>query len=402
MKRISVLLSFILLLGIGMTGCDDGAELTGLQLSKASVRLMVGERILLGVTTRPLDIQGLHYDWSSADVSIATITADGLLTITGEGNTTVTVKSGNITASVPVEGYIPEPEPVKVTITVTTEDGETSGTFMVGDEVQLVATIDPPGLGLTPTWQSDNTAIATITNTGLMTITGVGRTKIIASVNDEKSEFGVIAVSEDDPNVDPRSGFWEFNTPDNWGKATIGRDLELVGGGFVAVDGPSAANGAVQVPQFSYLKAYHSLTASSGSSGIGEYTIMFDVRLPQLALWYALLQTDLTNSGDAEIFIKPEGTIGVGTTGYHGLVSAGIWYRIVISVKQGSWFRYYLNGDPIGEYTGWDNRFLLSPDGVLLFADENSEDATIDVAGVAIWGEALDAEGVRALGGVPQ
>jgi hypothetical protein len=399
MKNISVLVSFILLLCIGMTGCDNDSALTGLQLSKASVKLQVGGRMLLGVTTRPLDVKGAHYDWSSANEAIATVTADGMLTITGVGSTTVTVKSGSITASVPVEGFIPEPEPIKVTITVTTADGATSGTFTVGDEVQLLATIDPPGL--TPTWLSDNTAIATITDAGLMTITGAGRTKIIASVGDEKSEFGVIAVSEEDPDVDPRSGFWEFNIPGSWGKATVGKDLELVGGGFVATEGPSAGNGAVRVPKGSYFKASHSLAAGS-DGGVGEYTLLFDVRLPELALWYALVQTDMANQNDAEVFIKPEGTIGVGATGYHGLVSAGIWYRIVVSVKQGSWFRYYLNGDFIGEYTGWDSRFLLSPDGMLLFADENGEDADIDVAGAAIWGEALDDESVKALGGVPQ
>jgi hypothetical protein len=79
---------------------------------------------------------------------------------------------------------------------------------------------------------------------------------------------------------------------------------------------------------------------------------------------------------------------------------------VVVSAKLGEFFRIYLNGEFVGGFTSSsgiaqiDNRGSLNLAGVCLFADDNGEDADIDVAEVTLWDKALNEKLVRELGRV--
>jgi len=97
-------------------------------------------------------------------------------------------------------------------------------------------------------------------------------------------------------------------------------------------------------------------------------------------------------------------TIGVDDVGYSTTTfdaSAGQRHRIVLSVKNGDFFRVYVDGtnylDGVGQPV--DGRFSLYPDRFHLFADNNWQDAWIRCGTVAAWNRALTGEEIGSLGG---
>lgn len=125
--------------------------------------------------------------WASSNLSVATINAVGLATSVGEGITTISATSSEVTTSTTLN-VIP---PALVNISVTPESptissGQNqqftaSGTFTDGQTLDLVATS-------TPTWTSSSRSVATIDAEGLATSVGVGDTTISATVGGTSGE----------------------------------------------------------------------------------------------------------------------------------------------------------------------------------------------------------------------
>ena len=196
-------------------------------------------------------------------------------------------------------------------------------------------------------------------------------------------------------------GWWSFDNASNLTAAVPGYGSDLVlTGTHQAVAGPNAGNGATRIGIGSYYKLIHNFPPNGGGSYVNEYSLMFDFKIPTLGAWYTFFQTNTTNANDADFFIKPTGEIGQGNPGYSTLlVSPGVWYRLIISVDLGNFFRYYLDGILIheGNSQDVDGQFSLDP-WLLLFADNDGEDAEFDIAEVAIWNRALSAQDALAFG----
>ncbi len=93
--------------------------------------------------------------------------------------------------------------------------------------------------------------------------------------------------------------------------------------------------------------------------------------------------------------------MGVGQTGYTpDKIKPGEWYRIAISVQNGTHYNYYYDGHLLlnGAAGEIDGRFSLSS-AFILFGDENGEDAALDVADVKLYSRALSNEEIAGLGG---
>ncbi len=198
-------------------------------------------------------------------------------------------------------------------------------------------------------------------------------------------------------------GHWDFNDHQNPGKAVVGNDLVQQGNGVSYVPGPSINDGAVNVANGTNFIVPHGIDLNgSGGSRVNEFTLVLDIQIPRAGVWYCMYQTDATNQDDGEWFITPWGNMGVGATGYTNYIynHTKDWYRIAISVKNGTRYNYYSDGVKRLEGTPGDidGRFSLGST-FLLFADDNNEDAPINVADVKLFSRALSDSEIEALGG---
>ncbi|MFO7668708.1 MAG: T9SS type A sorting domain-containing protein [Bacteroidales bacterium] len=200
--------------------------------------------------------------------------------------------------------------------------------------------------------------------------------------------------------VPARLGWWKFDDPSDLLKAAIGNPLQLNGVALEA-PGPVEGNGATMVSTGSSLIMDHGISANGDGSLVNEYTLQIDFSVAELGIWYAFIQTTEDNSDDADLFINSgANTIGTAATGYSSNpVYAHTWYRMIISVRNGVFFKVYINGEIWLESAGQtiDERFSLK-DALLLFADDDGDDGTITCSEAGIWDVALNAEQVAKLG----
>ncbi len=202
-----------------------------------------------------------------------------------------------------------------------------------------------------------------------------------------------------------RKGWWKFDDASDLLKAEIGNPLVLTGT-QTSVPGPADGNLATQIGLGSYLSMVHGIAPNGGGDSVNEYSVQIDFSVPEIGKWHSFIQTNPSNSGggsmgDADLFTNTSNKIGTSTTGYSdNAITVDTWYRMVISVKNGDFFRVYLNGEL------WLEKTLLPIDGrwalvneLLLFADDDGDDAAINCAETAIWDVALSADEVLQLGG---
>ena len=201
--------------------------------------------------------------------------------------------------------------------------------------------------------------------------------------------------------VSQRTGWWNFNdttnivTPVNG----YGLPLQLVGTHQVT-EGPASGDFAVKIGVGSHYKMKHQITANGGGTKVNEYSIQVDFKVASISVWHCFYQTTIANNNDGDCFINTSGNIGVGVTGYSTYnVRPNEWYRFVVSVKNGTQYKYYLDGNLINNGTSQavDGRFALDS-LLLMFADEDGEDNEIVVSEIGIWDKALTGVEVQNLG----
>ena len=147
-----------------------------------------------------LDQNGANIDaaltWSSDNTAVATVDNTGLITPVNAGTANITASSGSVTStapsvitvtasatppSVPASPSTSTASPVLTTINITPL---TVSLTAGGATQQLSAgTLDQNGANIDAalTWSSDNTAVATVDNTGLVTPVSAGTANITAS-----------------------------------------------------------------------------------------------------------------------------------------------------------------------------------------------------------------------------
>ncbi|WP_295043096.1 metallophosphoesterase [uncultured Paracoccus sp.] len=177
-------------------------------------------------------------------------------------------------------------------------------------------------------------------------------------------------------------------------------------------DGSTPSTGVLKLKALSPDHAL--LVQPEGVSGkITEYTLVYDLYVEDgNGTWTALLQTDLANGSDGELFIRNrgDGTGGIGiSSNYTGNFTYDAWNRVAfsVSVEGGQHvLTKFINGVQVGRQVVDTNvangsRWTLDGDkGFLLFADESNETTPLYAAAVAFTPKALDAAAIAAMGGV--
>ena len=132
--------------------------------------LILGDTVQLTASAGEVVLEGVT--WTSADEAIATVSDTGLVT-------SIAVGSVKITAS--KEGYKDANITIKVDLeTITVSAADNKNTLIIGETVQLAASVGEAALeGIT--WTTSDEAIATVSDTGLVTAVAKGSATITAS-----------------------------------------------------------------------------------------------------------------------------------------------------------------------------------------------------------------------------
>ncbi|MGE9270092.1 MAG: SUMF1/EgtB/PvdO family nonheme iron enzyme [Verrucomicrobiales bacterium] len=206
-------------------------------------------------------------------------------------------------------------------------------------------------------------------------------------------------------------GLWEFGNASDLVEATLGTELSMTVEGTSPThsetledDTTAIAEGVITTVGGggNHLKLAHGISANGGGSAVNEYTLLFDVFSPAASRgsWRCFFQVSPGNGDDGEYFIRNNNnTMGTADLGY---TSAGLdeasWKRVVIVADLTS-FRTYVDGELFHVHSDQsvDGRYALESE-ILLFADNNGENAAMNVSTFAMWGEALSENEVAGLG----
>jgi hypothetical protein len=186
-------------------------------------------------------------------------------------------------------------------------------------------------------------------------------------------------------------GQWDFNSSNL--VATYGSDLQYFDAG-VQTDTSFGTTTAFGLPDINGQPAtvmhfnpsavpwggyqmLHGAAPNGGGAYVNQYTLVYDIYLPIIGR-RSLLQTDTGNTSDGDLFIRPDG--GIGITGiYDGNVTANEWHRVAVAIDLASQppvLAKFIDGVKVGNQTGGlsavDGRFSLGP-LALLFADQDGD-----------------------------
>lgn len=212
-------------------------------------------------------------------------------------------------------------------------------------------------------------------------------------------------------------GYWEFDNP-----AAIGQGKPVPGGASPTLvvegtaptysatkadDGATSLSGVITTVTgaANRLRLTHGIAPNGSTpSYVNNFTLMFDVFTPSAtrSSWRCFYQTNSSNTNDGEYFIRnSDDKLGTSAMGYSSTaLDETRWKRVVISVTLGTNIKTYVNGTLVATHTSdvaINGHNSLDP-ALLLFADNDGENGSLNVGAVAIWDGALTAAEVTALG----
>jgi uncharacterized protein YjdB len=165
-------------------------SVTGISILPESIQLNSGNSQQLTATITPTDAANKNIFWSSVDESVAIVSSTGLVTAVSDGNTTIigTTEDGGfidscvVTVVIPVSSVSVTPEEINIAIDATQ---------------QLTATILPiDATNKNISWSSDNSAIASVDQNGLVTGVSIGSTVVSVTTEDgDKTDDCVVNVA---------------------------------------------------------------------------------------------------------------------------------------------------------------------------------------------------------------
>jgi transglutaminase/protease-like cytokinesis protein 3 len=181
-------LSNDVLLTVNLT-YGDAIALMGITLNENSIIMNVRDNTPLITSIQPTNASNKNITWSSSNSSIATVSAKGVVTGKAAGTAiiTATTVDGNFTASVDITVIQPV---TRVTL------NKTSVALKVGDpDFALITTIAPSTATVQAvTWLSNNPAVATVDDNGVVHAVSAGKATITAKTANGKNGSSLITV----------------------------------------------------------------------------------------------------------------------------------------------------------------------------------------------------------------
>ena len=194
--------SLLLLAALAASACGGSGGTTppppavaSIAVAPASPSVAVGATQQFTATAKDASgnvMSGVSFTWASSATSIATVSASGLATAVAAGTTQITASSGGVTSTADT---LTVTNPPVTTITV----APASPTIAAGATQQFTATaLDANGKtlsGVSFTWASSATSVATVDSTGKATGVGAGATQITATAGGATSTADTLTVT---------------------------------------------------------------------------------------------------------------------------------------------------------------------------------------------------------------
>jgi len=153
-------------------------SVTGVALNHTSLTLTEGETQNLVATVSPSNASNKDVTWTSNNTNVATVSSSGVVTAKKAGTATITVTTvdGNKTATCAVTVVVPVTGVSLNYTTLTLTEGQTQ---------TLAATVSPSNAtNKSVTWSSNNTTVATVSTSGVVTAKKAGTATITVTTVD--------------------------------------------------------------------------------------------------------------------------------------------------------------------------------------------------------------------------
>lgn len=180
---------------------STSVSVTSVSLNQSSISMKEGNTYQLSASVYPTNATNKNVNWSSSNTSVATVN-NGLVSAKSAGTATITCRAADgsgkyATCKVTVES---------ATIYVTSITlNKTSASLYVGETTQLNATVSPSSAtNKSASWTSDDTSVATVSSTGLVTAKSAGTATIICKAKDGSGKQATCNISVKE-NVKPTS-----------------------------------------------------------------------------------------------------------------------------------------------------------------------------------------------------
>jgi uncharacterized protein YjdB len=177
---------FITVIGLSFTSCPEDEVIfpvKSVSLDEKSITLDIGDSETLTATVLPAYATNKELDWNSDDTDVATV-SDGTITgvAAGTAKITVTTKDGNKTDYCTVTVNAAH---IHIPVTAVSINNKPSSPIAVNGTLTLTKTITPTDATNTAvTWSSSNTAIATVSQSGVVTGKANGTATITVTAAD--------------------------------------------------------------------------------------------------------------------------------------------------------------------------------------------------------------------------
>ena len=183
-------------------------------------------------------------------------------------------------------------------------------------------------------------------------------------------------------------------TPMIVGNRKIEESESLEDADIQPAEGPTDEKKAITVPKNSALRVNRVSSAATTN-----FTILMDIKMKDAYSYNGLIQTNVNNNNDGDLFIN-KNLIGMNALGgYFGEIKNDTWYRIVM-LNRGDRVCVFINGEKVIEKETTDARWEIDPWGFYLFCDEDGEMTDTEVSEIAFWEKPLSDNQVRSLSGL--
>jgi uncharacterized protein YjdB len=208
-------------------------SVTGVSVSPGTVNVGIGATTNLTATVAPADATNKTVAWTSSNNSVATVSAAGVVTGVAVGSATITAttQDGSFTSTSSISVII---------IPVTGVSIPATTTVVTGANVAITATVAPTNAtNKTVSWSTNNSSVAIISASGVVTGVSAGSATITATTQDGSyTSTSAITVSAPATNYVLNPGF-ESNTapaasPTNWFEWTGSVNNYIINSGVVA------------------------------------------------------------------------------------------------------------------------------------------------------------------------